>query len=158
MRNDDNNSEHLKKIQDYCNELSNTFAKLSLEIGELVDANEGGTESQVLPSAVISAVEEHIEAAEAVKQAIAPVKTSNKTRKLKNNKPKLLHLFKSPSGEFQVGYRVRITNHYKGRYGDLFNKIGKVESVGKSFIFFRLPNIPVLQQRSARNLQLIQEE
>ena len=115
MRNDDDNSEHLKKIQDYCNKLSNTFVKLSLEIGELVDANEGGTESQVLPSAVISAVKEHIEAAEAVKQAIAPAKTSNKTRKLKNNKPKLLRLFKSPSGEFQVGDRVRITNRYKGR-------------------------------------------
>ena len=74
------------------------------------------------------------------------LKTSEKTR---------VYLTEKPSGKLKKGDKVRVINHYRGKYGDLFGKIGIIHEVGKSFIFIKIPNIPVLQQRTEANLQLI---
>ena len=66
-----------------------------------------------------------------------------------------IYLTKKPSGRIKEGDLVRVINHYRGRYGDLFGKIGTVKSVGKTFIFFDVKGIPTTQQRTEENLELI---
>ena len=67
-----------------------------------------------------------------------------------------IKLKERPTNKFKKGNKARVKNHYKGKYGDLFGKIGTVEEVGKSFIFLNFPGIPVLQQRSEINLELVE--
>ena len=51
---------------------------------------------------------------------------------------------------------MKITNYHIEKYGNLYGKIGKVHTVGKSFIFINIPNIPVIQQRAESNLELVE--
>ena len=68
-----------------------------------------------------------------------------------------LYLTEKTSGNLKKGDKVRIINHYRGKFGDLYGKIGTIHEVGKAFIFIKIPNIPVLQQRIEGNLQLVEE-
>ena len=200
---------HLKNIRDHCNELSNTFAKLAIDIGELVDDEEGVTNTRERSSAVKSAEEEQIVTAKAAKlqqalsdigELVHDVEGVSGVRKLSpagiSAKEKLIATAKavksqlvqsdtnnklatakavnlqqvlsdtntqlrlgSPIEDFKVGDIVRVTNRHKSKkYGSLYHKIGKVEDVGKTFIFFRVSSIPDQQQRIAKNLEIIRAE
>ena len=200
---------HLKNIRDHCNELSNTFAKLAIDIGELVHDEEGVTDTRERFPAVISAEEEQIATAKAVKlqqalselgelvndeegvsgvrklspavisakeELVATAKAVKLQQALNNTNNKLATAkavklqqalsdtnskltLGSSIEDFKVGDIVRVTNRHKSKkYGSLYHKIGKVENVGKTFIFFRVPSIPDQQQRIAKNLQIIRDE
>ena len=60
--------------------------------------------------------------------------------------PNKIILVESLSGDIQKGDKVRVTNHYKIRV---------VKTIGKTFIFFDVEGIPVTQQRTEANLELV---
>ena len=68
-----------------------------------------------------------------------------------------LYLTERTTGEFEKGDKVKVTNHYRGKFGDLFGKVGTIQEVGKAFVFIKFPDIPVLQQRTEANIQLVEE-
>ena len=78
MRNNESNSEHLKNIQNHCIELSKTFVKLLINIGELVNAEEGDTNTHELSPTVISVVKAQIATAQVVQLPFVTRETSNK--------------------------------------------------------------------------------
>ena len=92
MRNNESNSEHLKTIQNHCIELSKTFAKLLINIGKLVNAEEGDTNAHELLQTVISVVEAQIATAQVVLLPFATRETSNKTSRCHR---KIFHLLNS---------------------------------------------------------------
>jgi hypothetical protein len=77
------------------------------------------------------------------------------TRVAKSSSEIVNKLFKPPSSKFKIGDTVKITNHYKGRYGDLYGKQGEIHKIGKSFILLKLEGIPVLQQRAEDNIEFV---
>ena len=141
----------LKAIQHHCDEIANSFARISLELGDLLneESSDTGIEVETPPIVVaeradISRVEEKVK------------RTTNKADKVFNKVKKTsINLFKRPSNKFNQGDIVKINNHYQGKYGDLYSREGVVHKVGKSFIFVRIEGIPVLQQRAEDNLVLI---
>ena len=151
MKNSTKQQQHIKNIQSYCEDLSKTFSKLSLEFEELSKVNSEADSIEAIPSAVISRVENNVHAASDI---LKRTERSN-SRPTKERRIKPINLFGQPTSRFQEGDTVRIKNHYKGKFGDLFGKEGVVTNVGKSFIFLEIPGIPVIQQRSEGNLELV---
>ena len=80
----------------------------------------------------------------------------NKVERVTVKRKERVNLFDPPTNKFKVGDRVRITNNYSGKYGNLFGKIGKVHRIGTSFIFIEIPGIPEKQQRAECNLDLVE--
>lgn len=147
------NQHKLKKIQQHCRDISQSFEKLSLELSELVDeesgdeTNKSDVKACQIPIAKIEdEVFEDLSCEEATRLA---------TRVAKSSSEIVNKLFKPPSSKFKIGDTVKITNHYKGRYGDLYGKQGEIHKIGKSFILLKLEGIPVLQQRAEDNIEFV---
>ena len=168
----------LKAIQNHCDEIANSFARISLELSDLLNEESSDTEIEVetppivvAERADISRVEQKVkrttnkaktppsvvaERADISRVEEKVKRTTNKADKVFNKVKKTsINLFKRPSNKFNQGDIVKINNHYQGKYGDLYSREGVVHKVGKSFIFVCIEGIPVLQQHAEENLVLI---
>lgn len=142
----------LKTIQKYCNELSTTFARLSLELGELINEEDRSVASD---TASLPTAPTQIEFDNVSNISVERPTKVDRTSEIKHIKKKQIHLFKQPTDKFQVGDIVKINNHYKGKFGDLYGREATVEKIGTSFVFIRVPGISVLQQRAESNLLFV---
>ena len=77
------------------------------------------------------------------------------TRTLDKETRTKIILVEPPSGDIKEGGKVRVMNHYSGKYGVLFGKTGVVQTIGKTSIFFDVEGIPVTQQKTEANLELV---
>ena len=142
--------EKLKRIQNYCDDLSNTFARLSLELGELIEdeIEVGDKNPDTIPSTTTATKIDDSSFSDASLEDADP-QYKRRTQAKANT------LFKKSPVKFQEDDIVRINNHYKGKYGDLFGREGIVRNVGKSFVFVKVKGIPVVQQRAENNLLFV---
>ena len=130
----------MKRIQNYCDDLSNIFARLSLELGELIEVKieVRDTNPDTIPSTTTATKIDDTSFSD------ASLEDTDPQYKRRTEAKKVNTLFKKPSAKLQEGDIVRINNHYKGKYGDLFGRVGVVLDVGKSFVFVRVKGIPVV--------------
>ena len=97
----------LRKIKQYYKDLSNTFAKLSLELGELIeqDLDAADIRQKAAPAFAIAKLEED-SILENSDKVLTSVKEVLKEKQKDKTKEKRVNLFKQPTNKFRVGDEV----------------------------------------------------